>query len=63
MEVTLVYYNKDGNKYKTSERITIKEARKYFKKVLKNNNEVSKVILTHFDGWHERLYETLKKEK
>ena len=63
MFVTLRYKTKDGQNYKTKNRLTVKEAKKMYEEKLLNDSNVVKVCLTHFDGWHERLYRTLKEIK
>lgn len=60
MKVDLVFKIKDSTMNKVARDITIKKAREYFKKHLKNNDNVTLVYMRYFDGWYVKLYKTLK---
>ena len=60
MLVKLKYRTKDNQLFGTKKEITVKEAKEYYKKELKNNIDVIEVYLTHFDGWRWYKYKILK---
>ncbi len=60
MRVKLRYANQKGKQFSSKREITVKEATEYYKNNLKNNTDIVKVFLTHFDGWHIKINKTLK---
>lgn len=60
MWVKLKYKTINGKCYACRKELTVKQATKYFEEHLKNDKEIVKVWLNHFDGWHTYLHKILK---
>lgn len=60
MKVYLHYKTIYGQKKKTKKSITIKEARAYYNKHLKDNDKICKVFLIRLTDWGYKRYKTLK---
>lgn len=63
MWVRLKYKTKEGKCYRLNREMTVKQAIGYYKGHLKNDKNIIKVWLSHFDEWHEYLYKVLKEEE
>jgi len=60
MWITYRTKGKNGKCYRITKDLTVKDAKEYYKKHHKNNDNIIKVWLTHFATWHEYHHSTLK---
>lgn len=60
MKVTLKFKQANGKVFKISKTMTCKQARRVFKKKYLDDDNIIKVWLTYFDGWHEVCHDVLK---
>ena len=60
MNTYLYIETKDGKVLKTTRDTTIKENEKFFKKHLKDDDNVIYVAIRYFDGWYTRTRKVLK---